>query len=120
MLASPRSRRVVCQASDAASTDTTLTSIVEAARAGDRDVVWNLVAGGMTQSPIGEMDGPATLVETIWNGFYLEGRELGGPRNPHPNGAYQQNATGAGGVDPSQPAPIFRLDTGVGDPAAFR
>jgi hypothetical protein len=99
--------------SDAASADVTLTSIVESARAGDRDVIWSLIAGGMTQSPIGEMDGAAALVETIWNGYYLEGRELGGPRNPHPNGDYQANATGAGGADPSQPVPWYQTAYGL-------
>jgi hypothetical protein len=99
--------------SDAASADTTLTSIVASARAGNADVIWSLIAGGMTQSPIGQMDGAATLVETIWNGYYLEGNELGGPRNPHPNGSYQHNATGAGGVDPSQPVPWYQTAYGL-------
>ena len=99
--------------SSAASSDITLKSIVDMARAGNRDVIWSLVAGGMTESPIGEMDGAAAFVETIWNGYYLEGRELGGPRNPHPRGDYQHNATGAGGVDPSQPVPQYQTDYGL-------
>jgi hypothetical protein len=99
--------------SAAASADVTLKSIVEMARAGDRDVIWSLVAGGMTESPIGEMDGAAAFIETIWNGYYLEGRDFGGPRNPHPRGDYQHNATGAGGVDPSQPVPQYQTDYGL-------
>lgn len=99
--------------SAAASADVTLKSIVEMARAGDRDVIWSLVAGGMTESPIGEMDCAATFIETIWNGYYLEGRELGGPRNPRPAGDYQHNATGAGGVDPSQPVPRYQTEYGL-------
>ena len=99
--------------SAAASADLTLTSIVDLARMGNRDVIWSLVAGGMTKSPIGEMDGAATFIETIWNGYYLEGRELGGPRNPHPNGAYQHNASGGGGVDPSQPVPWYQTAYGL-------
>jgi hypothetical protein len=99
--------------SAAASADVTLKSIVEMARAGNHDVIWSLVAGGMTQSPVGEMDGAATFIETIWNSYYLEGRELGGPRNPHPDGDYQHNATGAGGVDPSQPVPGYQTAYGL-------
>jgi hypothetical protein len=59
------------------------------------------------------MDGAAAFIETIWNGYFLEGRELGGPRNPHPRGDYQHNATGAGGVDPSQPVPQYQTDYGL-------
>lgn len=99
--------------SSAASADVTLKSIVEMARAGNHDVIWSLVAGGMTESPIGEMDGAAAFIETIWNGYYLEGREFGGPRNPHPSGDYQHNATGAGGVDPSQPVLRYQTDYGL-------
>lgn len=99
--------------SAAASADVTLKSIVEMARAGNHDVIWSLVAGGMTQSPVGEMHGAAALIETIWNGYYLEGRELGGPRNPHHDGDYQHNATGAGGVDPSQPVPRYQTAYGL-------
>ena len=99
--------------SAAASADVTLKSIVDLARAGNRDVIWSLVAGGMTESPVGEMDGAAAFIETIWNGYYLEGRELGGPRNPHPHGDYQHNATGAGGVDPSQPVPGYQTAYGL-------
>jgi hypothetical protein len=99
--------------SAAASADITLKSIVDMARMGDRDVIWSLVAGGMTESPIGEMDSAAALIETIWNGYYLEGRELGGPRNPHHHGDYQHNATGAGGVDPSQPVPWYQTAYGL-------
>ncbi|MPZ33583.1 MAG: DUF4114 domain-containing protein [Rhodospirillales bacterium] len=99
--------------SAATSEDVTLKSIVEMARAGNRDVIWSLVAGGMTESPIGEMDSAAAFIETIWNGYYLEGRELGGPRNPHPHGDYQHNATGAGGVDPSQPVPRYQTEYGL-------
>ena len=99
--------------SAAASADVTLKSIVEMARAGNHEIIWSLVAGGMTQSPVGEMNGAATFIETIWNGYYLEGRELGGPRNPHPHGDYQHNATGAGGVDSSQPVPRYQTEYGL-------
>lgn len=98
---------------DAAVADHTLRSVVEMATAGDRDTIWSLIAGGLTQSPVGSPVGATAFIETIWNDYFVEGRDFVNGRNPLGSAGYQKNATGAGGVDPSQPVPRYQTDYGL-------
>ena len=50
--------------------DTTLTSIVSGALAGDQTTIWQLVQGGLT-TMLTTNDPPAWLVETVWNRYVL-------------------------------------------------
>lgn len=62
------------------------------------EVLWALVAGGMTTMP--RAHDSALFIETVWNRYKLEHKDL------HPG--YQSNESGNGGIDPTQPTPWFQ------------
>ena len=105
---------------DVASDDTTLTSLVAAAKALDPATIWALVAGGLTQAPSSK-NSAAFLLETVWNGYALVGNEIVNKKDN--GGGYYSNEAGAGGVDPSQPQPSYQTDYGLNlttsDPSAL-
>jgi len=62
------------------------------------EVLWSLVAGGMTALPTAaDAD---WFIETVWNRYKLDDHDL------HPG--YQSNESGNGGVDPTRPTPWFQ------------
>ena len=48
--------------------------------AGDHATIWTLIAGGLTALP-DAANGGATLVETVWNNYFVDGDTLTGPGN---------------------------------------
>ncbi len=94
---------------NAAQHDATLQSVVAKATAGDEATIWQLIAGGLTKSPVGGLDAHSTFVEAIWNRYYLDDTTF---NNPAGSG-YLSNNTGAGGVDPSQPTPWYQTNYGL-------
>jgi subtilase family serine protease len=105
---------------DAASQDTTLTSLVTAATARDPATIWALTAGGLTTLPSSK-NSAAYLIETVWNGYSLVGNEI--VNRYDSGGGYNANEAGAGGVDPNQPQPSYQTDYGLNlttsDPSAL-
>jgi hypothetical protein len=76
------------------------------ALAGDPATLWQLVAGGMTAVPQAGVD-QEFFVETAWNEYFLN------DSNDITEGGYQQNNTGTGGVDVTQPTPRYQTDYGL-------
>ncbi|MPZ29903.1 MAG: hypothetical protein GEV13_02710 [Rhodospirillales bacterium] len=97
---------------------TLLTPIVEPALAGDRDVIWRLIGGGLTTLPASLRD-TQFFVETVWNWYSVSGDQITGT-TPGFSGSYTQNTTSSGGVDPTQPVPSYQraygLDPVTSDP----
>ena len=89
--------------------DATLGTITDAALAGDHATIWTLIAGGLTVLP-NQANGGATLVETVWNNYFVDGTTLTGPGNQP---GYLHNNASSGGVDPSQPTPSYQKDFGL-------
>ena len=89
--------------------DATLGTITDAALAGDHSTIWTLIAGGLTVLP-NQANGGATLVETVWNNYFVDGSTLTGPGNQP---GYLHNNASSGGVDPSQPTPSYQKDFGL-------
>ncbi|MGD9881163.1 MAG: hypothetical protein AB7U95_13610 [Reyranella sp.] len=90
----------------AAMTDPTLATITNAALAGDPATLWQLIASGLTTLPTtANLD--TTLIETVWNRYYLDGTEMGVPGAKEQTG-FLHNNTGAGGVDSTQPVPAYQ------------
>jgi hypothetical protein len=77
--------------------------------AGDHATIWTLIAGGLTALP-SRANGGATLVETVWNNYFVDGATLTGPGNQP---GYLHNNASSGGVDPSQPTPSYQKDFGL-------
>lgn len=95
----------------AAMTDPTLATITSAALAGDPAILWQLIAGGLTTLPTtATLD--STLIETVWNRYYLDGTKLGVPGAKEQTG-FLHNNTGSGGVDSTQPVPAYQSDFGL-------
>ena len=95
----------------AAMADPTLATITAAALAGDPAILWQLIAGGLATLPTaGNLD--STLIETVWNRYYLDGTKLGVPGAKEQTG-FLHNNTGSGGVDPTQPVPAYQSDFGL-------
>jgi hypothetical protein len=92
----------------AATADGTLHEIVTLAMAGDPTTIWDLVAGGLTSLP-SSANGAATLVETVWNQYFLSGTAIGQAEGT----GFIHNNTGSGGVDPSQPVPSYQSAFGL-------
>ena len=93
----------------AAGSDPTLLSLLAKAVAGGKATIWQLIEGGLTQSPVGGADADTTFVETIWNRYYLDGTTF---KNPAGSG-YLANNAGSGGVDISQPTPWYQTAYGL-------
>jgi hypothetical protein len=92
----------------AATADGTLSEIVTLAMAGDPTTIWDLIAGGLTSLP-SSASGAATLVETVWNQYFLGGTVIGQASGT----GFIHNNTGSGGVDPSQPVPSYQSAFGL-------
>lgn len=86
-----------------AATDATLASLLASVAAGDLGTIRQLIAGGLTQLP--QTGSAATVVETVWNQYVLNGAEL--------KPGYIDNNTGTGGVDPTQPTPWYQTAFGL-------
>ncbi|MBV8188781.1 MAG: S8 family serine peptidase [Alphaproteobacteria bacterium] len=89
--------------------DATLAQITSRALAADPTTLWLLIAGGLTALPDAG-NGGADLVETVWNGYVLNGTTIA-------HGAfgtgYIHNNTGSGGVDSTQAVPSYQQDFGL-------
>jgi len=83
--------------------DPTLSGLVSGVSAGDAQVIWRLVSGGLTTlTP----DAQATsFVEAAWNQYVLSGATL--------NASFGQNAATTGGVDPLTATPWYQLAYGL-------
>jgi Ca2+-binding RTX toxin-like protein len=92
-----------------AQADATLGTIVNNALGGDLATIWSLIAGGLKTSPVGTSGGAATLIETVWNRYYVDGTTISNPGGT----GYIHNNTGSGGVDPSQPTPWYQAAYGL-------
>jgi hypothetical protein len=101
---------------NAAASDPTLTTIFDAALAGNPTVLRRLVAGGLTVLPT-SASSAATLIETVWNGYVLAGTAFAS------GDGYLPNNAGTGGVDPTQPVPSYQTAFGLvpttSDPGAL-
>jgi hypothetical protein len=93
----------------AALNDDTLQGIVDKAVGGDLATIWELVAGGMTQSPVGASGGSAGIIETVWNVYYLDGMTF----SNRVGTGYRSNNTGSGGADPTFGIPSYQANYGV-------
>jgi hypothetical protein len=93
----------------AAMADGTLSDVVVLALTHDPATVWQLVAGGLTSLP-STADGAATLVETVWNQYFLNGTSIAQGAS---GTGFIHNNTSSGGVDPSQPVPSYQHDFGL-------
>ncbi|MEP9378793.1 DUF4114 domain-containing protein [Aquabacter sp. CN5-332] len=95
-----------------AQNDPTIQGILQQAQQGNEDIIWRLVAGGMTVLP--DVTLSTTFLEAVWNQYYLLGA--------HMSPSYQENNSGRGGVDPTQETPwyqtAFGLDPVTTDPLA--
>lgn len=99
---------------EAATQDVTLQNIAAAAAAGDPSTIWQLVAGGLTALPPAAGSGASTitsLIETVWNTYFVIDHKIV-DKNDN-GGGYNNNFTGSGGVDPSQPQPSYQTDFGL-------
>ncbi|OYX11270.1 MAG: hypothetical protein B7Z15_12125 [Rhizobiales bacterium 32-66-8] len=83
--------------------DPTLSDLVSGVTAGDVEVIWRLVSGGLTTLASGA---PATsFVEAAWNQYVLSGTTL--------NSSFGVNAATTGGVDPLTATPWYQLAYGL-------
>lgn len=79
---------------------------------GDLGTLWTLVAGGLKSLPA-DAASLQVFVETVWNGYYVDGTDITiNPGQPF-EGGYLVNTTGAGGVDVTQPAPFYQVQYGL-------
>lgn len=91
----------------AAVADPTLaSSVVGPAANSNLAVIWQLVAGGLTNA--GEMQ---RFVETVWNTYEVTGNTIG--TSSDFAGGYLQNNATSGGVDTTQPTPSYQIDYGL-------
>jgi hypothetical protein len=105
---------------EAAMADATLSGIVAQAMAGDPTTIWQLTAGGLTSLP-SPSNPTASLIETVWNQYYLNGTTIADLGGQHTG--FQHNNTSSGGVDPSQSVPSYQSAFGLtpttSDPSAL-
>lgn len=89
-----------------AETDSTLTDkYVTPAMKGDRDVLWDLVAGGLTTAPVSGAE--TWFAEAVWNRYRVT--ELyDPPQTGKLDPGYQQNQSSNAGYDFTQPAPWYQ------------
>ncbi|MGE0573313.1 DUF4114 domain-containing protein [Reyranella sp.] len=97
--------------------DPTLSAIVASATAGNLATIWQLVAGGLTSLPTDASDEQA-FVEAVWNTYYVSTDKSGQPviegiPGSGYSASYQNNSTGSGGVDPTQPVPWYQAAYGL-------
>lgn len=78
-------------------------NLVEAAKNGDREVIWGLIKGGLKSSWESLADGNL-FIETVWNEYQLNNGALDN---------FFDNAAGSGGVDPLQSTPQYQQDYGL-------
>jgi len=90
--------------------DPTLNNIVALALAGDPATIWQLVAGGLTSMP-NPANENASLIETVWNQYYLSGTTIATPGGQ--GTGFFANHTGAGGVDANTPVPPYQSAFGL-------
>jgi hypothetical protein len=90
--------------------DPTLNNIVALALAGDPATIWQLVAGGLTSMP-NPANENASLIETVWNQYYLSGTTIATPGGLQTG--FFANHTGAGGVDANTPVPPYQSAFGL-------
>jgi hypothetical protein len=85
--------------------DNTLkTQITEPALAGNQAALWTLIAGGLTTMPTTASD-VDFFVETVWNEYFVTGKTI--------SPGYDENWTGAGGVDPTRATPDYQTAYGL-------
>lgn len=95
-----------------AAADATLTPVVDAALARDPATLWQLVAGGLTSMPSNATP-LRTLIETVWNQYWVEGTQIQAENGLTGNSGYMNNNAGSGGVDPTQPVPWYQQAFGL-------
>lgn len=96
---------------DVGQADTTLpTNYYNKAAAGDRDILWSLIKGGLTTKPPANPDSepnPNWFVETVWNRYDVT--SVYSPTNQgNIDPGYLSNESSNAGVDHSQPAPWYQ------------
>jgi hypothetical protein len=93
-----------------ASTDTTIASLWDNARAFDPNTLWKLVQGGLTSLP--DLINPTQwFTEMVWNEYHLTGNSFVNGGN---DSSYFANLSGAGGQDRGQGIPSYQADLGLG------
>jgi len=92
-----------------ATADATLSEVVALAMAGDPTQFWQLVAGGLTSLPE-RGNGAATLVETVWNQYFLNGTAIGQGADAT---GFIHNNTGSGGWIPANLCPPTRAPSAL-------
>lgn len=85
-------------------TDTTLTSLIASAKAGDRTVLRQLMQGGMQVLPT-DATSADRAVEAVWNEYSVANMTI--------DPGYLQNYTGTGGVDISAAEPSYQTAFGL-------
>ncbi|MBV8413126.1 MAG: hypothetical protein JOY64_36265, partial [Alphaproteobacteria bacterium] len=89
----------------AAQSDPTLDpTFVTQALALNPATIWQLVAGGLTSLPQDTAQ-LQDFIETVWNQYFVSGTTI--------TNSYQENWTGAGGVDPTQGVPAYQQNFGL-------
>ncbi|MBV8191201.1 MAG: hypothetical protein JO339_28455 [Alphaproteobacteria bacterium] len=96
----------------AAQNDPSLGSLFAPALAGNLQAIWQLVSAGLTVLPADAAAG-GYFTEAVWNTYYVSGNQItslpGGPFLA----SYLVNSAGAGGVDVTQPAPLYQTEYGL-------
>lgn len=93
----------------AAASDETLVTTVQLAAEGDLATLWSLVRGGMRQWGA-TANAQTTLIETVWNQYYLTVDSDGTQRLTL---GYFSNYATTGGVDTTQATPSYQTDFGL-------
>ena len=78
-------------------------NLVEAAKNGDREIIWQLIKGGL-KSPWESLAADSLFIESVWNEYNLNNGTLDN---------FLDNAAGSGGVDPIQTTPQYQQDYGL-------
>ena len=103
-----------------ASNDPTLnsgpTSLYQLALAGDPQTIWTLVSGGLSIMP-NAANPDDWLVETVWNNYATTDHNTFVGGNGGNGDSYFQNNSSSGGVDTTQPTPVYQVDFGLTSPA---
>jgi len=92
-------------------------NIVPNAQSNNLATLWQLVRGGMVAMPYLPGQDPsstATLIETVWNDYYVIGSAFASGDD------YISNNASTGGVDPTQAEPNYQLAYGLVGPSTPR